>query len=175
MAKVKKHFRWTADIRERAVQMANQGCTTHAIADELNVPLSTIQRWVASGRERPSYDDATRERALEMHRAGASLAEIGRALGGVHRTTVAHWLRELREPIRRHSPEAVRLALERIDSGVPIQDVARNLGIPAGTIHNWIARRDSDAMIDRLYGGDRRARYAIHCPALALALSGAWR
>ena len=167
--------RWNADTRARAVALADQGHSSRAISIELDVPLSTVQRWLSNGRTRPNYDEATRARALDMHHDGVSMSEISRTLH-VHKTTVAYWLREVREPMnRRHSPEIVRQALARLDAGAQIQDVAREMEVPPGTIHNWVARRDSDAMIDRLYGGDRRARYAIHRPALALALSGAWR
>lgn len=167
---------WSPAVREQAQALFDEGWKKKDIAIELGVPVKTIQRWMPSLADRPRHSDEARRRAVEMFRSGASLSQIARELGA-HKTTVDYWLRDIRQKQVRipHSPETVRLALDRLDGGEELQVVARELGVPPGTIHNWVARRDSDVMVDRLYGGDRRARYAIRRPALALALSGAWR
>lgn len=173
----RRTYNWPIEIREEAVRLAEQGLKAREIAEQLDVPTKTVQRWTSAGRERPRHDPETRARAVELFRSGAARVEIARELG-VHATTVDYWIKdEAREKraARRHSLETMRRVLAQIDAGKSVQEAAMLNGIPAGTIHNWLARRDDAEVVRRLYGDDRRARYAIHRPALALALSGVWR
>lgn len=163
------------EIRERAQRLAADGWPPKQISVEVGVPLKSICDWLPKGSSRPRYDEAVKKRAHDLHRQGVAPADIARALG-VHAATVHYWLKNVRIKRKKpHSPETIRRVLARIDSGETLHEAAVSCRVPVETIRNWIRQRDSEAMAARLYGGDRRARYAIHRPALALALSGAWR
>jgi transposase-like protein len=123
------------------------------------------------------FPPETKARARAMYAQGAKLSEVAKAVGA-GQTTVWRWLEsagETQAPRHYYSVRDVRAVLARIDAGEKPLDVARETGVHPSTIWRWIEERDTRDFAARVFGSDRRARYAIQNPVRALAISGAWR
>jgi transposase-like protein len=125
-----------------------------------------------------SYPAETKERARHWYAQGIGLTNIATRLGcGV--STVISWTAELRRQHPRKecdtpSSEARAEALRLARAGAGVAEIARQVGTPYQTVQYWIAKEGKDARAAQAALPPAK-RYQITDPALALALSGAWR
>jgi transposase-like protein len=148
---------YSAEVRERALELHAAGVSAKAIGARLGVSDSSVSGWlheagVPKRWKRPPgaprvVSAEVREQALELYATGVPVKEIGARLG-ITRTAVYHWLDAAGVPRRGPRPraenpyahpEAVRERIFALNAaGVPVKEIGARLGISRTAVYRWI-------------------------------------
>ena len=126
-------------VKETAREMAKQGLSRSQISRQLNVPITTISKWVIGINSNRQYHPIeVRKEAERMIKSGLSKGMVAKMLN-VPIGTLSKWNIPSPNPPVKYPLKVKRAAIAMVKQGIMISDISRQLGVPEGTISRWTA------------------------------------
>lgn len=149
--------RSSPELKQRVLDLLNQGEEVRDIAEATGLPRSTIYTWRNSMKaDSRAHDPKLKEKAIELRHNLMPVKLIKEQLG-VPCSTIYEWLsarpKELRfrptsEPTPRHyDPSLKRRVYELKVEGVKAKDISVQLGLPVQTVYHWLAQARTRATV----------------------------
>lgn len=137
----------TANLKVKALKMADEGATPTEIGRALNLHRSVVGKWrTAAGHAqlKENLTEADKAKIGEMWDAGKNDRQIASELG-LSQDTINRLYRRLRTKRRRntqpnHPEEIKKKALDLLSTGRSIAAVAVELGVGHGAVERWYAK-----------------------------------
>lgn len=142
-------YKYTVNQRAEAVQKYINGKNTIEISKEMDIPVSTIWRWVkTAGIMRDSKESQGVNKddisvAIALYNNGMSSLQIAQKFGYA-KSTILHWLRNFGVARRTISesmgttPEQINKALKMYNDGFGAKTIAKALEVSSTTIYGWL-------------------------------------
>ncbi len=147
---------YTHDPRTpQAAQMARDGSSLSQIAAQFDVSTQTAGRLVKAGGAKVRIPGGKKigkkpryiAEVIKLHESGSSVGQIAEAIGDVHASTIAVWLRDegytpnyagdLRTPVRQEDHPRKEEALRRYLAGETAPALSQELGLSGRTVEGW--------------------------------------